>query len=309
MLSVIKLASASTVQKTKRVMRRLEHTIAYARPGKPIYDYIDPGLYLDSSRLTWVPSPVLITNDVASFQGPIVNLDEDQHPDIKLHLSDLLTKMLAMFKEVVSNFPGSTSTHTYWVVKAEGYHLIDGKTSQAEGEFHTEGGLGYEDIAAVGLFYYERSPSLEGGHLILKQEATQKKSTLPVHEGTMIVFNNKAHLHKMGHLTSHGGGNRKFIAFFLMESKSVSSHTNNTDVNHRFCWAKELSVFFPQVIVKVITQFEYDITDALIQREVLREARKKRYRLSLFGDGVITDNDSEEEDGDEERERHHCNED
>src|SRR5438105_7214581 len=86
---------------TQRVFSSFEKAHAFKRCGKPIYDFIDPGLYLPESQTTWIPTPWSWTSSErngngdgaekkAKFDGPIVNLDEERFPKIKIQLETVL---------------------------------------------------------------------------------------------------------------------------------------------------------------------------------------------------------------------------
>jgi hypothetical protein len=307
---VWRFRTSKFVKKTQAIMSPVEQSLKYKREDKPIFDYIDPGLYLPRDRRTWIPTPV----KKFKFQGPIVNVDEKTFPNLKSHLEAILHLFINLCNALFPSIPETS----YWVIKAEAYCLDSPGVETIQGELHREGGVGYEDIAAVGIYYYQVDKTLKGGELCLESQFGQ--DVLEVKSGQMILFDNSHYLHRMLPLSGHG--QRKFLAFFLVRNASEIGHTGNTDVNHHLVWRDHLLSFFPGDLAALIVSYGYTLESALEVRKELRYARMKKYRvrdflLQLssevpFSERYETDYESQSETDDEDTEEDRnfiCNED
>merc|ERR1712130_624262 len=164
------------------------------------------------------------------------------------------------------------------------------------GNFHKEGL--YEDIMAVGLYYYHIDEGIKGGELQLSSliETTRNGSELrhfqvPVTEGRSVVFSNDLCYHRVQKI--HGNGNRKIIAFFLMrmESGLLAEHTmdaGNIFINLQYhgmhfvdCILREMKKDGNEWLISLI--LEYVVGD----REYIARARDKHRHCTMVHAGQL----------------------
>jgi len=199
----------------------------------------------------WIPSVFQVNESGTECQllSEIPNLDPYSNRNTLYPLiTELFLHQIPQFENVLNlklrNVPLKV------VVKAQDYQLTDCSINDAFlGNMHKEGL--YEDIAAVGLYYYQIDEGIKGGELELSSvvEVGQQGSYGPygpVHEfpgpqmyghrqsqqftelthsevklfeGTSLVFSNDYCYHRVRKL--YGNGSRKIIAFFLLRDSSV----------------------------------------------------------------------------------------
>ena len=130
------------------------------------------------------------------------------------------------------------------IVKAQDYQLSDCKEEDCYlGNQHKEGL--YEDIAAVGLYYYQIDDGIKGGQLELSSvirveddiewegRTALKRTKIPLSEGSSLVFSNSLCYHRVCPL--FGTGSRKIMAFFLLRNgapHSIDSRSVIVNLKH-----------------------------------------------------------------------------
>ena len=183
----------------------------------------------------WIPTVFRVNKDLTECQllSEIPNLNPYKYKNTLYPLIEkLFLFQLPQFENVTKynlrNFPLKV------IVKAQDYRLFDCKKNDCYlGNFHKEGL--YEDIIAVGLYYYQIDKDINGGQLELssfirlRNTAKLKDTKVNVKEKMSIVFSNDLCYHKVSSL--FGNGSRKIICFFLLRPNESSL---NISIDARF---------------------------------------------------------------------------
>merc|ERR1712083_289735 len=152
----------------------------------------------------WIPSVFQVNDDATDCQllSEIPNLDPYRYGNTMYPLiAELFLHQIPQFENVLDlslrNVPLKV------IVKAQDYQLTDCKEEDSYlGNLHKEGL--YEDIVAVGLYYYQIDDGIQGGELelssFIKNGAGRKdlrKDKIKVSEGTSLVFSNDYCYHRL----------------------------------------------------------------------------------------------------------------
>eukprot|EP00484_Ammonia_sp_Unknown_P003458 CAMPEP_0197077110 /NCGR_PEP_ID=MMETSP1384-20130603/212451_1 /TAXON_ID=29189 /ORGANISM="Ammonia sp." /LENGTH=552 /DNA_ID=CAMNT_0042515969 /DNA_START=194 /DNA_END=1853 /DNA_ORIENTATION=- len=198
----------------------------------------------------WIPAVFQVNEQATECKllSEIANLNAYKYGNTLYNLLEqLFLFQLPQFENVIGHNLRNTPLQV--VVKAQDYQLSDcSKEDSYLGNMHREGL--YEDIAAVGLYYYHIDKDIKGGELelssVIQAEDTHERdgvtvlretsvavkegssvvfkrrsgvtvlreTSVAVNEGSSVVFNNKLCYHRVSKL--YGNGSRKIIAFFLL---------------------------------------------------------------------------------------------
>jgi len=181
----------------------------------------------------WIPAVFQVNEQATECKllSEITNLNAYKYGNTLYNLLEqLFLFQLPQFENVIGHNLRNTPLQV--VVKAQDYQLSDCSEEDSYlGGMHREGL--FEDIAAVGLYYYHIDDEIKGGELelsaVVQANVTQyrhgitvlRETSVSVKEGMSLVFNNKLCYHRVSKL--YGNGSRKIIAFFLITPNHLRS--------------------------------------------------------------------------------------
>eukprot|EP01083_Nonionella_stella_P199082 730308_1 len=178
----------------------------------------------------WIPSVFRVNNDLTAC----TLLSEIPNLDPYLYKKTLYPLIEQLFLYQINQFEHVTDYNLRNVplkviVKAQDYQLFDCKEDGSYvGNMHKEGL--YEDICAVGVYYYHIDDTIHGGELQLSSVVDVKEDNswfnnyvgatalqdikIKPKEQMSVVFSNDLCYHRV--LQLYGNGSRKMLAFFLL---------------------------------------------------------------------------------------------
>ena len=190
----------------------------------------------------WIPTVVKVNNDLTKCEilSEIPNLDPYK---FKYTLYPLMGELFLSFVkqfEYITNL-NLRNYELQIIIKVQDYVINNisekDKRNSYYGNFHKEGL--FEDIIAVGIYYYDISKDIKGGELELTSiknlndyEKQFISKSCEINEGTQIVFNNIKCFHRVQRL--YGNGNRKIITFHLINPVNRLLSAKHCTVNLKF---------------------------------------------------------------------------